>query len=59
MSAVTKAPTSVPSGLPKIRHGGKSRHDHVVQFYGDDSALLDSLVEFIGPARKRPVRPLS
>lgn len=50
MNAVTKAPTSVPSGLPKIRHGGKSRRDHVVQFYGDDSALLDSLVEFIGPA---------
>lgn len=50
MNAVTKAPTSVPSAIPKIRPGGRSHHDHVVQFYGDDSALLDSLVEFISPA---------
>lgn len=50
MNAVTKAPTSVPSTILKVRRGGRSHHDHVVQFYGDDSALLDSLVEFIGPA---------
>ena len=52
MNAVTKAPTSVPSSFPKTEGDGKKRGDHVVQFYGDDSALLDSLVEFIGPAVK-------
>ncbi|HEY6905398.1 MAG TPA: PAS domain S-box protein [Candidatus Acidoferrales bacterium] len=50
MNAVSKAPTSMPPALPKIRHDQRSRHDHVVQFYGDDSAFLDSLVEFIGAA---------
>src|SRR5690348_3064689 len=50
MNAVSKAPTGVPSTLLKIKRGGTSRQDHAVQFYVDDSALLDSLVEFMGPA---------
>ncbi len=52
MSAVNKVPTGMPPVVPKIKPTGKSHHDHAVQFYGDDSALLDALVDFFGPALK-------
>ncbi len=53
MSVVNKMSTGVPSSVvPRIKPAGKSHHDHVVQFYGEDSALLDALVDFIGPALK-------
>ena len=52
MSVVNKAPTGMPPLVPRIKPAGKSHHDHVVQFYGDDSALLDALVGFVGPALK-------
>ncbi len=52
MSAVSKLPTGMPSVVPTVRPAGRSHHDHAVQFYGDDSELLDTLVDFVGPALK-------
>lgn len=51
MNAVSKAPSGIPT-IPRVSPPGKSFHDHVVQFYGEDSALLDGLVQFIGSALK-------
>ena len=51
MSAVTKVPTDT-SAVPGMRQTARSHHNHVVQFYGEDSALLDALVGFIGQALK-------
>jgi PAS domain S-box-containing protein len=50
MNAVSKVPTGMPSVMPRVKRAGKSHQDHVVQFYEDDSALLDALVGFVGPA---------
>ncbi len=50
MSVVNKVPTGMPPLPPKIKTTEKSNHDHVVQFYGDDSALLNALVDFFSPA---------
>jgi PAS domain S-box-containing protein len=50
MSVVNKVPTGMPPVIPRIKPAGRSHHDHAVQFYGDDSALLDALVDFVGPA---------
>src|SRR5277367_1197485 len=49
--SVTKA--RVPDGNvpPRSGHSGNSLHDaHAVQFYGEDSILLDGLSQFIGDA---------
>lgn len=52
MSAVNKVPVGVPPLFPKIKSAGGSDQGHVVQFYEDDSALLDALAAFVGPALK-------
>ncbi len=52
MSAVNKVPSGMPPVVPRIKPPGTIHQDHVVQFYGDDSALLDALVEFVGRALK-------
>ncbi len=52
MNAVSKVPSGIPTIITRVSPPGKSSHDHVVQFYGEDSALLDGLVQFIGSALK-------
>ncbi len=51
MSVVNKVPTGMPL-VPRSKPPGRTHHDHVVQFYEDDSALVDALVDFVGPALK-------
>jgi PAS domain S-box-containing protein len=52
MNAVSKAPSGTPTILSRVSPSGKNSYDHVVQFYSEDSALLDGLVQFIGSALK-------
>ncbi len=52
MSAISKVPTGTSSVISRVKRAAKSHQDHAVQFYKDDSALLDSLVGFVGPALK-------
>ena len=49
---INKAPTGMLPLLRSIIPAGKNHQGHVVQFYGNDSALLDALVNFLGPALK-------
>jgi PAS domain S-box-containing protein len=50
MNAVSKAPAAMPSVVPRVQKIERDHHDHVVQFYGDDSALIEALVRFVGSA---------
>lgn len=52
MSVVNKVPTGMPPIFPRIKSAGRSDQGHVVQFYEDDSALLDALADFVGLALK-------